>query len=758
MAGYHQPSCRWRWRLLAATSLGALLLPAASFAQPPPPQTPQGQAQTAPPASPPTKPGTALSGVTVKAAPEAQVRTSIDRRSYSVATDLRTAGGSVADALRNIPGAEVDVNGNLSYRGGSVQIMVDGQPSQLFNGPQGAQVLQGMPADRIDRVEVITNPTAAFSPEGGAGIINLVTKKSAPAGQSGGMRANFGSSGHANAAGNLAYTSGKLTAIADGGWRQDPQKLQIDTTGTLLDPLSGQTDTRAQHEVSTAPLEQWNGHLGVQYQIAPKTQLSLDGRYNGVSLSRNDDYAFLTAGPNGAPLNAYTRIGGNTQAQSVGMGQLMLRHQFAGQGQNDIVAFFNHTQTDAAVGSPSTDFITAPALATTYQDQLTHVRVDVNQFKADYTRTAKDLAQLKVGYDLRTIDSVFDNYGFGGTSVADAAPDPLFANLFHYRQMVNAAYATYEQPLGAFTVLGGLRLEDEHLDLDQITQALTVRHDRFNAFPTLHLAYRQSPTTQWTLSYSERIQRPGPGQLNPFRNVADPFNISEGNPDLVNQVTHSFEGAWNFRQGPKSYIATLFYRQMDKGVTNIITNLGGGALLTQQENEASGKTAGLELIAAAPLTKTVTYNVSTDLYWNQITGPASGLLQTLAFDQTKQGFNASGRGNINWDVTKNDLFQASAQINAGRITPQGHVDPLYVMYFGYRHKFTNPFSMVVQAQDPFDLVRQYTYVDTPGLNQSTVIKAHVQSFLLGFTYTFGGNGRPQRDPGFDFNAAPAALP
>ncbi len=80
------------------------------------------------------------------------------------------------------------------------------------------------------------------------------------------------------------------------------------------------------------------------------------------------------------------------------------------------------------------------------------------------------------------------------------------------------------------------------------------------------------------------------------------------------------------------------------------------------------------------------------------------------------------------------------------------------MYFGYRHKFTNQFSMVVQAQDPFDLVRQYTYVDSPGLNQRTAIRAHIQSFLLGFTYTFGGNGRPQRDPGFDFNAAPAALP
>jgi outer membrane receptor protein involved in Fe transport len=758
MASHYQPSRGWRLRLFAAAAIGALILPAVSFAQTPAPapQTTAPPGEAAPPA--PGKPA-AVSGVTVQAAPQAQVRTSIDRRSYSVATDLRSAGGSVADALRNIPGAEVDVNGNLSFRGGPVQIMVDGQPSQLFNGPQGAQVLQGMPADRIDRVEVITNPTAAFSPEGGAGIINLVTKKTAPAGESGGLRANYGSSGHANVAGNVAYVNGKWTVAADGGWRQDPQKLQIDTTGQTFDPTSGQFDSRAQREQTTAPLQQVNGHLGIQYTVDPKTTVLADVRYNGVSLSRYDDYTFLNTDPSGAPLAAYTRIGSNTQAQDVGMGQLMLRHQFAGQGQNDLVLFFNHTQTNAQTEAPSTNFVTVPPPpSTVYQDQLAHIRADVNQFKADYTKTGKNMAQLKVGWDLRTIDAEFNNFGALGTTAASATPYAPFANLFHYGQMVNAAYATYEQPIGDFTLLGGLRLEDEHLDLDQITQAAAVHHDRFNAFPTLHLGWRQTPQVQWTLSYSERIQRPGPGDLNPFRNVTDPYNISMGNPDLVNQVTHSFEGAWNYRKGAQSYIATLFYRQMDHGVTNVVTDIGGGVLLNQRENQGSGKTAGLELISAGPLTKTIDYNVSTDLYWNQITGPAPGLLQTTSFDQTREGFNASGRGNINWNITKNDLFQTSAQINAGRILPQGHVDPIYVLYFGYRHKFTNQFSLVAQAQDPFDLVRQYTYLSSPGLNQETVIKAHIQSFMLGFTWTFGGNGRPQRDPGFDFNAAPAALP
>ncbi len=187
-----------------------------------------GAAQQTPQAKPPSKPTkrpTAAGNnvVTVTAAPEEAVRTSIDRRSYSVATDLQGSGGSLADALRNIPGAEVDINGNLSLRGGPVQIMIDGQPSAMFSGQSAGQVLQSMPADRIDRVEVITTPTAAFSPEGQAGIINLVTKKSAPAGTSGGMRANVGGAGRKNVAGNWAYTKDKLTVAADGGWRRDLQ-------------------------------------------------------------------------------------------------------------------------------------------------------------------------------------------------------------------------------------------------------------------------------------------------------------------------------------------------------------------------------------------------------------------------------------------------------------------------------------------------------------------------------------------------------
>jgi outer membrane receptor protein involved in Fe transport len=734
-----------RIRLLTTSGFAALSLavlsPAAALAQAAPaPAQPPTPSQPSTPA--PNKPGT-VEGVTVQAAPQAAVRTSIDRRSYSVATDLVGSNGSIADALRNIPGAQVDLSGNLTLRGGPVQIMIDGQPSQMFTGPQAAQALATMPADRIDRVEVINNPTAAFSPEGQAGIINLVTKKTAPSGPSGGIRANAGTSGHDNVGGNFVYQKGKLTLLGDAGWRQDQQKLTITSTGTVVDPVTGLKDPRSQTEITNPPQTGWNTHAALSYQLDPKTQFSADARYQKAGRLHYDDYSFLTTTPSGTPIAAYDRDGATSPSQEVSSEQFTLRRQLPGQD-HTLVFFYNHTQAQFLSDSPSTSLTTAPPPASVlFQNQIGSARSDVNQFKIDYTRPMPGMGQLKLGYDLRDTDTFAGNYALFGANAASAALNPLYTNVFHYDQMVNGAYVTYEKPFGALTVLGGLRVEDERLGIDQRTQSVTVNRDEVGLFPSLHLGYQQNSNVTWVANYSLRIQRPQPQDLNPYRNFTDPFNIREGNALLEPERTNSFEAGWQYRKGATSYLATAFYRQSDNGVTDVVTDLGGGVLQTTRANVSSGKVSGLELVAAGPLGKTLTYNVSTDFSYTQLETPVLGMRET------HEGFNAGGRGSINWSPTKNDLIQVIGIINQGRITAQGTTDPLLILAAGYRHKVTKDFSLVLQTQDPFDTVRQYSRLTGNGLDQRTTIKAHIQSFLIGFTWNFGGNGRPQRDPGFD---------
>ncbi|MEI9890072.1 MAG: TonB-dependent receptor plug domain-containing protein [Caulobacteraceae bacterium] len=310
------------------------------------------------------------------------MRTSIDRRSYSIASDLQGSSGSIADALRNIPGAQVDLSGNLTLRGGPVQIMIDGQPSQVFTGPQAAQALASMPADRIDRVEVINNPSAAYSPEGQAGIINLVTKKVAPSGPSGGLRANAGTSGHDNVGGNFIYQKGKLTVLGDAGWQQNQQKLRITTTGTVVDPVTGLDDPREQKEITAAPNRGWNLHTGFSYQLDPKTQLSGDARYQRAGANHYDDYSFLTTTPSGTPIAAQTRVGATFPDQQVHVEQATLRRQLPGQG-HDVVFFFSHTQAQIQQDTPSTNLTTVPPPPSIlFQDQLGAARTDVTSSRS----------------------------------------------------------------------------------------------------------------------------------------------------------------------------------------------------------------------------------------------------------------------------------------------------------------------------------------------------------------------------------------
>lgn len=750
-----------RIRLLAGLSLAALSAAAApafaqaqdqSQAQAPPQQTPPEQApqttapQTTAPQTPPPAPqkkaGTAVEGVTVKAAPKATVRTEIDRRSYSVSTDLKGSNGSIADALRNVPGAEVDLNGNLTLRGGPVQIMVDGQPSQIFSGPQAAQVLQTTPADRIERVEVINNPTAAYSPEGQAGIINLVTKKSAPSGLSGGLRANAGTSGHDNASGNFVYQAGKLTLQGDAGWQQNQYKFRINTTGTAVDPVTGLNDPRTLSEVTTPPNTGWSAHTGFSYQLDPKTTLTGDLRYNTGGRDHADDYNFLTTNPSGTPIAAYTRLGAVFPNPRISSEQLTWRRQLPGQD-HTLVVFYNHTLQQIPIDTPFTTLTTVPAPPVSlYEDQISHTVLDINEFKIDYTRPMPKMGQLKAGYDLRNTDGDFSNDALFGSDAASATINPLYTNVFRYAQMVNAAYVTYQQPIGALTVLGGLRVEDERLNLDQVTQSETVDRDNVGVFPTLHLAYKQDANVTWIANYSTRIQRPGPQDLNPYRNLTDPYNITQGNPQLQNEVTQSFEAGWEYRKGPTSYLATLYYRQSDHTESPVVTDLGGGVLLTTNENVASGRVGGLELVASGALSKTLSYNMSTNFSYTDLQTPVLGVTQI------HEGFNAGGRASLNWAPTKNDLIQLIGIINQGRVTAQGTVDPLFIFAAGYRRKINDKWSLMFQTQDPTDSTRQYSRIQSPGLDEFTTLRAHIQTFMIGFIYTFGSSGRPQPQ-GFD---------
>jgi outer membrane receptor protein involved in Fe transport len=740
--------------------LGVAMAAAASQAEAQAPAPEQGPpAGGAPAKAPPRKadPKT-VDAITVTGASSQGMRTSIDRRSYGIASDLATTTGSISDALKNIPSVEVDVQGNVSLRGDTnVTILIDGKPSGLFKGASAAQALQAMPADSIERVEVITNPSAAFSPEGSAGILNLITKTTRKPGRSGSVRFSAGTGGRANGGATASYNSNKLTLTADLSARRDAQDGNGDEVRTILDGhgnVLSSSDTQF-HQRGFA--HQWSARASADYDLSDATRLSGELRFFNFGVDITNHAPFVGLGPTGVEIAAFDQRQRFTINHDTGAAQASLRHKFSG---DDHVLTLNisRERTNEQMNPQLEQVTTLPVLPDLFTDLRSKSTLILTEAKADYSRPLPDDAKLKAGYDLRVDQNTYNNVGLRGTAPTDAAPDPSQTNLFRYQQAINAAYVTYERPFGDWTVLGGLRLEEVQLNLDQVTSRVAHDTSYFKPYPSLHLAYQFSPDQQLILSYSKRVQRPNPRDLNPFRVERDPLNFQAGNPDLQPQITHSFEAGYQYKSGGTFYLATLYYRQNAHGVTEVVTDLGDGVLLSTKENLSQSKAAGLELVANGHITKALSFNVSTNLYWNEIDATGQGLDQLLDFAGRRSAFEAGGRGSLSWQATAKDSFQFTAQLNAKRLTPQGYADPNFLTFLGYRHKFNESLSAVVTAQDVFGTFRFRRIIDTPTLRDRDSGKPDIQAAFVGLTWTFGAANKRPKDPGFDFGGAGGPPP
>jgi outer membrane receptor protein involved in Fe transport len=691
-----------------------------------------------------------VEGVTVTGASTQGFRSDIDRKSYGIASDLQTTTGSISDALRNIPSVEVDPQGNVSLRGDTnVTILLDGKPSGQFKGASAAQALQALPADSIERVEVITNPSAEFSPEGAAGIINLISKKTRKPGGSGSVRVSLGDAGRRRIGLTSAYNSDKLTVSAEAEGGNDPQPVAGQDDREVLDGHGHVLAASQNANGSGTNVDWWSARVGVDYDVDKTLRLSGEARFSHFDIDSRFHQAFQGEDATGVVNQAFLAGGRGTFGRGDAEVQATARRSFGGED-HTLTVNLDRERLDEERDLGDTQTIGLPAPSEAFFATRTFNHLTRSEAKADYVRPMPADAKLKAGLDLRNDENSYDTAGRRGLSEAMSGPDAGQTNLFVYRQTVSAAYATYEQPLGDWTVLGGLRVEAVDRHLDQVTVGQTADHRDIGAYPSLHLADKLSDTQQLTFSYSRRIQRPGPEDLNSFRIESDPVNFRAGNPDLKPQTTDSFEAGYQYRAGRAYYLASLYYRRNEHGVTDVVTALPNDAFLTTKLNLTASQAAGLELVANGHLTKTLSYTLSSNLYWNEIEATAQSLDQLIGFAGRRHDFEVGGRGSLTWDPTPKDTFQFSASYNARRLTPQGYNTPVFLSYLGYRRRFADNLFGIVTIQDPFDTLRFRQVIETPTLREDRAIHQHIRGIFLGMTRTFGGAGKKPKEPGFDF--------
>jgi outer membrane receptor protein involved in Fe transport len=722
-----------RLKLLLIAS--AMMLPGLAMAQTTPAPAPAAASKPVDKSAP-----TAVEGVVVTGDANA-IRTSIDRRSYSVANDLSARTGSIADALRNIPSVEVDVQGNVSLRGdANVTIMIDGKPSGQFSGEGKADALQAMPADQIERVEVMTNPSAAYRPDGSAGIINLITKKTNKAGTTGSVRLNVTPDGRYNGGISATRRAGKLTLSGDAGYRHEAQEARQEIDRATLETASGKFLVSSQDAEVENKGDMVNLRGGVDYDLDKQNRISGEVRYRGMSFDTDIDETYSALNAAGAPSRAYLRTSTAEFARDNAAISGDWRRQLKG-AEHELTSHVEYEVTNFQRDARSLTK-NSPGI-----DQYETIGVGVDQtranFKLDYSKPMSGSSKLKTGVDFEIANNKYDNDGATGPSPNGLVVDPSRTNRYDYEQDVYAAYVTYERPFGDFTVQGGLRAEQVQIKIDDITHAVKGDNDYFKLYPTLHTGYKLSENQSLSANFARRVQRPGAQDLLPYRVYQDPLNYRQGNPNLKPQQTDSYELAWQYRKGPAYYLATAYYRESSNGVTDVVSDLGGGVLLTTRENLATSRNGGLELVANGRLSPKLTYNVSSNVYWNEINA------SKLGFTGTRSLTALSGRANLNYQATPKDFLQINAFSSGKRLTPQGHRKPFQMVNLGYRHKVSDKLSFVVTAQDVLNSFEDTVVVDTPILRDRTTRTAKVRTIFFGFTYNFGG-GKPRPEQ-FDFS-------
>ncbi|WP_312821401.1 TonB-dependent receptor domain-containing protein [Brevundimonas sp.] len=679
------------------------------------------------------------------------IRTSIDSISYSLANDLQATTGSLADALRNVPSVDVDPQGNVSLRGNSgVTILVDGRPSPIFSGQSRGQAVLQLPADQYARIEVMTNPSAAYTPEGGGGIINLITKPTAPrpgVQTTGSVRLNVGDNGRWNAGISGSRQKDRLTLAGDLSYRYDANDFEFPTTRENLNPAGQVISTNTVYQESDTSQRGGFGRVSAEYKLTDRTTFSAELSAMKFDIDPRNTSFYETRDANNVLTNAYQSL--NTGGMEIGHMNATARvvHRFNDQGHewsNELRYGRQDSENDFLLETT----YTTPVAPVVFERFNTETKSTMIGFTSAYVLPMGEDERLRAGYELTRVEPENDVRFLRGPSANSLAPVAGLSNLFEGTQTVHALYTTYERGLtDKLSVQAGLRLEQADIEVNDLTGGLKAGQDYFRAYPTGHLQYQLSETQTLRASYSRRIQRPQLTQLNPFVSYQSPLYRSSGNPNLRPQETDAFEAMWQVRKGQNFYQATLYYRDTDKAFTEVATQLADGVLLTRPENLGGRTDTGIELTAAGRLHSTLRYNAAINAFHQEI--DAGG----IPGGKNRSGEMVSGRLSLNWQPTAKDFVQLSGFWQGESLLAQGTREAGGMVNLGYRRKLTDKLSLNVTGRDLFNSMKNSTRYETDQFREFNEQNINLRAFYIGLSWQLGSSPRRQPEQ-FDFSTGP----
>ncbi len=661
---------------------------------------------------------------------------SIDRKVYNVQQDILSKTGSVSDLLQNIPSIQVDVEGTVSLRGSSnVQILIDGKPSPLM-ASGSSDILQQIPASSVDRIEVITNPSAKFKPDGTSGLINIVLKKDANVGLNGNIGASIGNSSryNFNASGN--YQTNGLNFYGTYSYRKDERNTYSSENRQQYDPASNSFSYYDQNgHAYSRPFSHFL-NLGLDYHLDGQNMLGISGGFRSRGYTSTDTSTYFFRDNFYKVTSNYDRRRIDYDQTPVTSGTAYWQHNFEGEDHKLRIEFHASHLFDEE-DNRFTNVFYFPNISPIYDNRLINQFNDKVNATIDYHYKIDTTSVLEFGYD-GSFNK--DDYPFTG-NIYDAAKqvfvvDTEKTNHYIYHGNVHAIYGTYETSFGAFSVLGGLRAEQAYIKSDLLTKNISISNEYFKIYPTIHLAYKFNELNEILLNYSLRVNRPSGGDLNPFPEYQNPRNLRAGNPQLKPEYIHSIELGYQFQNDLVTIVPSVYYRNRINGFTSITTALNDSTLLTTQENLLTDHSGGMEMALTTNLWNVFNLNMSANAFYEEIDA------SNLGYSNRKSSVSWSGNINCNINLSKGTMLQINSNYQSKRLTPQGETQPSYIFNFGFRQDlFNEKLSIIATISDAFQTMKRKTELNTNNLIQNTFMSRDSRVFFLGFTYHFGSRSK-----------------
>jgi len=490
-----------------------------------------------------------------------------------------------------------------------------------------------------------------------------------------------------------------------------------------------------------------NGRVGAEYDLDKTNRLSTELSYarGGNEVDRFDEFVSQNAAL------SYERESDIALSFRSLNGRASWRRTLPGKD-HELVADLTH-QRGRFQREVDGETAFAAALQPALESISNRIKRQESGVKLDYKKPMGEDRSLNVGYQGTFNGNDFDSFGARGSALNALLPVANLTNLFEYDQTIHAVFGTYRFLLGKLNTQAGLRLEQVDNKIDQITDGQSFDNDYFRAYPTMNFGYELSKNEQLRGSYSRRVQRPSPQDLNPYTIYIDPQNLRRGNPFLEPEVTDSFELGWNHRKAGTFYSLTGFYRRARDGVTDILSDVGSGVFLTSRANLATAQRVGVEGIANGRLSKTLTYSASGTLLWNEIDPRVNGI------SSSRSGVTGTLRANMDWQPSPKDFFQLNAFYGGKQLLPQGYRLSSGVLNLGYRRKVNDRLNLLLTAQNVLDSARQVTLFETPTLRDRFRQTGQGRMLLFGLSYNLGDQGQRKRpEPNFEFQQGGVETP